>query len=303
MKNTFDLHVHTRASDGVFTPTEVVRFASESGVKTIAITDHDNIDGIEEGMEAGKKMGVEVIAGVELSTQFEGADGIHILGYFIDHTDQTLLNFLAEFKEVRQKRGVKIVEAINRYLVKRNRVPLSLKRLKELAEGAVGRPHIGRLLIEMGYVKNVEEAFREYLVPFNIPKKKLPSKDAVELINNVGGIAVLAHPHMWNETREKVSRKDMEKKIRSLVDCGLVGLEAFYLGYTREDADFFCSLADDLGLEITAGTDYHSPTHPKTPLGFFNADLDIPQNLVEKLHERSLAPQGLNKSKTQSSFT
>jgi predicted metal-dependent phosphoesterase TrpH len=281
MINTFDLHVHTTASDGENTPTEIVRLAASTGIKTIGITDHDNIDGIEEGIEAGKEMGVRVIPGVELSTQFQDSNGIHILGYFIDHTDQTLINILDEFKAVRERRGEIIVEAINKHLGKQNLAPLSIQKLRDIAEGSVGRPHISRLLIEMGYAKNTVEAFEKFLVPFNIPKKKITPQEAIELINNAGGIAVLAHPHMWSESREEVSREDMAKGVRAIAGYGVVGLEAFYPGYTQEDADFFCSLAGELGLVVTAGTDYHSTSHPGTPLGFFTPV--IPQDLVDKL--------------------
>jgi predicted metal-dependent phosphoesterase TrpH len=282
----FDLHVHTSSSDGEYTPTEIVHLAAGAGIKTIGITDHDNIDGIEEGLKAGKELGVRVIPGVELSTQFQNSDGVHILGYFIDHTDETLKNALDEFKAVRLKRGEMIVEAINRDLAEKNLPPLSIERLKNIAGGSIGRPHISRLLIEMGYAKDISEAFEKFLVPFNIPKKKLHPRQAVELINNAGGIAVLAHPHILSESREKTSRKDLEKGIRTLTDCGLAGLEAFYSGYTPENANFFRSLAEQLGLEVTAGTDYHSPSHPGTPLGYFDSGPDIPPDLVERLLRR-----------------
>lgn len=281
MINTFDLHVHTTASDGECSPAEIVRLAAESGIKTIAITDHDNIDGIEEAIEAGEDMGVRVIPGVELSTQFASSNGIHILGYFIDHTDRTLINILDEFKAVRERRGEIIVEAINKHLGKQHLAPLSVKKLRDIAQGSVGRPHIARLLIDMAYAKNTAEAFEKFLVPFNIPKKKITPQQAIQLINNAGGIAVLAHPHMWSESRKEVSREDMEKGIRTIAGYGVVGLEAYYHSYTQEEADFFCSLAKELDLAVTAGTDYHSTSHPGSPLGFFTPI--IPQDLVDKL--------------------
>ena len=286
MINHFDLHVHTNASDGVYTPADIVRIASESDVETIAITDHDTVGGVEEGVETGIKMGVRVIPGVELSTQFGDCNGVHILGYFIDHTDKTLRDVLNEFQAVRLRRGEMIVEAINRHLIEQKLAPLSIERLKEVAQGSIGRPHISRLLVEMGYARNTNDAFQGYLIPFNIPKKKLNPQRAVRLINNAGGIAVLAHPHMWSESREKVSREEMGKRIRAIAHDGVVGLEAFYPGYSPEDAEFFCSQARELGLEITAGTDFHSPSHLGTPLGCFGSNLDIPTNLVDNLFKR-----------------
>jgi predicted metal-dependent phosphoesterase TrpH len=286
MINPFDLHVHTSTSDGEFTSAEIVRLAAEAGIKTIAITDHDNIDGIGEGLEAGKELGVQVIPGVELSCQYKDFNGIHILGYFINHKNQALQNFLYECKAVREKRSEMIVEVINRHLAEQKLPPLSIDRLKSIAGGSIGRPHISRLLIEMGYAKNTEEAFKKFLIPYNIPKKKMLPQHAIQLISNAGGIAVLAHPHMLSESREKVSRREIEKGIRDIADHGLVGLEAFYSGYTLEDANIFCSLARELGLEITAGTDYHSLTHPGTPLGFFPSELAIPPDLVDNLLKR-----------------
>jgi predicted metal-dependent phosphoesterase TrpH len=286
MINSFDLHIHTCSSDGEFTSAEIVRLAAEAGIKTIAITDHDNIDGIEKGLEVGNEMGIQVIPGVELSTQYNDCNGIHILGYFIDHKSQSLQNFLDECQAVRERRGEMIVEAINRHLAEQKLPPLSIDRLKSIAGGSIGRPHISRLLIEMGYAKNTEEAFKKFLTPFNIPKKKLSPQQAIQLINDAGGIAVLAHPHMLSESREKVSRREIEKGVREIAGHGLAGLEAFYSGYTLADVEFFCSLAEELGLEVTAGTDYHSITHPGTPLGFFSSDLVIPPDLVDKLLKR-----------------
>ena len=243
-----DLHLHTTYSDGRLSPTELVSLLVERGIKVAAITDHDSTEGLIEAFEA--KAGfpdLTLIPGVELSAEAPGTE-IHILGYFIDWTSQEFQNVLGQFRKDRIDRGKTIVDKLAEL-----GMPVDWDRVLELSDGgAVGRPHIAWALIEKGHVTNFKQAFDLYLGrggPAYAGRNRLSPMNAVSLIRNVGGVAVLAHP-TWV--------KDLPSHLGKLKESGLAGMEVYYGGYSRERVKELKKIADSFGLIPCGGSDYHA---------------------------------------------
>lgn len=287
MARYVDLHMHSIYSDGVRTPAELVRMAADKGLRAIALTDHDSVDGIDEAMAAGQACGVEVIPAVELSVGFRRHRDVHLLGYYIDHHDQAFLARLDEFRRRRDERGKAIVSKINGRLRHQGRSEISYEDVLEAAEGAVGRPHIGRVLIARGYARDMEDAFKKFLVPCDVPKLYFPMAEALAEISRVGGVSVLAHPSSITE-----NRKALKELIGELAGMGLSGIEVFNNMCFDDDMIFFESLAAELGLTMTGGSDYHG-FEDDVEMGSGRGGLAVAYRWVEALrglHEKSLQP-------------
>jgi hypothetical protein len=259
--------------------------AKAGGIEVIALTDHDSIEGIPEALAAGEEYGVEVIPGVELSLTYQQYTGIHLLGYYIDWENQRLKQALTKLRQVRAKRGEVIVEKINQLLKEQGQPPLDIQELRDLAKGSVGRPHISQILISRGYVRDQQEAFERYLVPCNVPKMKLSPREGIELVNEAGGLAVLAHPTILTDERRAVSDRQQLELIHYMLEQGVEGLEAFYTGYSRDQARVFLELARKHGLLVTAGSDFHRDDG-RIELGRLGAEMELPADMVERLKER-----------------
>lgn len=286
-----DLHVHSTASDGTLSPSEVVREAHARGLCAIALTDHDTMDGVAEALQAGMRLGVEVIPGVELNTESPAGE-VHVLGYFpppegwspeadpAGHgagvvgavIDREFYDLLASRRDSRAERARKMVQRLREL-----GMPLSYEDvLRQAGDAPVGRPHIARALLEAGYVESVKEAFDRWLHrggPAYVPREKLSPAEAVQAIIDAGGVPVLAHP----------GRIDGQWVIQELIDAGLEGLECYYPEHTPEQTDRYLGLAREHGLVVTGGTDYHGPRSPHdADLG----SLPVPPEAVEQLKER-----------------
>ena len=192
MQGLADLHTHSNASDGALSPTEVVQMAADAGLAAVAITDHDTMEGVEEGLAAGQGLGIEVLPGIEISTIGPAGVEVHMLGYYLDHLYPPLRDLLAVLRGSRLGRGTKMVEALNAIGVN-----VSLDRVLEIAQGgAVGRPHVARAIVEIGAASSIDSAFGKYLVegaPAFVARHKVEPADAVHMIREAGGIAVCAH--------------------------------------------------------------------------------------------------------------
>ncbi|MDD2365906.1 MAG: PHP domain-containing protein [Desulfuromonadaceae bacterium] len=247
-----DLHIHSSFSDGAFTPAELIARAIEQNVSVIAIADHDSVAGISQASIEGKTSSVEVISAVELSTQFQSWSDVHLLGYGIDHSDEAFLKNLDGFRSRRDRRNDEILNAVNELLLFQGRIPIDHNRVRSFARGSLGRPHIARALLELGYVSNVEDAFRRYLVPCNVPKSYWPIEEAIAEIHRIGGVAVLAHP-----TSISRDASILTSAIAELQDHGLDGIEVYNnMGWLTE-IEFLRRTAKERGLIITAGSDFH----------------------------------------------
>ncbi len=273
-----DLHLHTTHSDGSLPPAEVVALAHKVNVRALAITDHDILSGIPEAVEAAKPLGIEVIAGVEISSRFDD-DEMHILGYFLDRTDPDLLARMDSLRQSRHRRNPKIVERLREL-----GLSISYDEVRELAgTDAVGRPHIARVLMEKGYVQTSKEAFDRFLARGKAAyvARELPEPtEAIAWIREAKGVAVLAHP-LWVKRTGEALRKLCEK----LKEAGLGGIEVHYSTHTPQQTSTFLSLAKQLDLLVTGGSDFHGLTKPDIEVGVGRGSLKVPELLLEPLQK------------------
>jgi 3',5'-nucleoside bisphosphate phosphatase len=247
-----DLHIHSSYSDGAFTPSELVSLAVKHDVRVIAIADHDSVAGVQEAAASGEAAGIVVLPAVELSVQFEEWQDVHLLGYGIDCCDGKFLKDLNAFRRRRESRNDEILARVNDCLRDEGRSVLDRDRVLAFARDSIGRPHIARALLEKGYADSMEDAFRRYLVPCNIPKSYWPMDEAIAEIHRIGGIAVLAHP-------TSISRDTavLATVITSLQLSGLDGLEVYNnMGWPLE-IEYLRRTAEERGLLVTAGSDFH----------------------------------------------
>ncbi len=284
-----DLHLHSTCSDGFFSPEEVVGLAESAGLVTIALADHDNIDGISRAMQAGVLSGLEILAGVELSSQWHTYTDMHLLGYGFDYQDPYLIRALTEFQEFRATRNRQIVERVNLKLLDEKRQPIDPDAVQRLAGGTIGRPHIALALRQAGFVRNNDEAFSHYLVPCNVPKRYFPADEAINLIHGSGGIVVLAHPPYVTRDRHK-----LELLVAELVDLGLDGIEAYNNGSGLEDTDWLIKLARKHDLVVSGGSDFHGDSGSLIEVGKGVRGIRVPYSCVgeikgalKRLHQKS----------------
>jgi predicted metal-dependent phosphoesterase TrpH len=276
MNNGVDLHLHSTASDGRYTPSQLVQLALQKELRAIALTDHDTTDGIDEALGAAQQTGLMVIPGVEISTNVSGDLELHILGYHIDHRHAPLQKRLQELRESRLVRAREILR-----LLAKAGLPLSWEQVLAVAgHGSIGRPHIAQAMVEAQYVNSVENAFRLYLGrggPAYVERYKLAPEDAIALVRQARGVPVLAHPSQVTEY------------IPSLVRVGLAGLEVYYNGYEDAEKQSLAKLASKNGLIATGGSDFHGPgITSAAELG----QVDVPWSAVERLQAQSHASGG-----------
>ena len=266
-----DLHLHSRFSDGTYAPEEVAAQAQRYGLAAIALTDHDSVEGCPETERACAAVGIEFIAGIELTSEQEENE-LHILGYCIDTHNARLLTEIARFQAVRQNRIREMVERLNRL-----RVPLSVDAVFALANcRAPGRPHVARALVAARLCGSLDEAFERFLKknrPAWVPKFKMSGEKALELIHQAGGVAVLAHPGL-NRT---------DQVIPGMVEAGLDGIECFHTKHSTVTTERYLELADRFHLLVTGGSDCHGLNKGKPLIG----TVRVPYQHVEKLKARA----------------
>ncbi len=265
-----DLHTHTTASDGLLAPEALVALAHDAGVGVLAVADHDTTDGVDPAVAAGTRLALETIPAVEINTDVDDSE-VHVLGYYIDHHLPWFQEFLGRLRNGRVNRAARMVEKLNALGIR-----VDFARVRALASGAVGRPHVARALVEAGAVASTEEAFEKYIGrngPAYVERMKVSPQEAVQVILRAGGIPVLAHPG-WGVKDEMVP---------ALVGAGLEGLEVYYPDHTPAMVNRYLEIARRHGLLITGGTDFHGgDLATKVPPG----SQYVPAECVEKLRER-----------------
>ncbi len=274
-----DLHTHSVCSDGAQTPTDVVRTAREAGLAAIALSDHDSIAGVQEAMDAGKMMGVEVIPAVELSAQSDTE--LHILGYFVDVHNKKLQDTMAYALKVRDERQEEVCRKLNE-----QGFDITMDELRAEANGnaVLCRAHFAQIMVRKGYAASVKDAFARYLSVGCYAysnRQALTGPEAVSLIREAGGIAVAAHLHLI-----KMPDDQLKEYLKSLIPYGLDGVEGYYTDYTPDMERRYRAMAQELGLVISGGTDYHGANKPHISIGKGKGDLEIPYSVLEGLRQR-----------------
>lgn len=281
MGKYIDLHVHSNCSDGTYTPEELVAYALEKDLKAMALTDHDTTDGIQRACKAAEHTDLELIPGIELSTEYNKRD-IHILGLDIDSKNSRFQNQLKAFRDSRDIRNQKMIA-----LLQAHGIAISPEQMKqEFPDSVWTRAHFARFLLDHGYVKNMESAFENYLgdqAPCFVPREKVTPFQAITLIHEGGGYAVLAHPLLYH-----LSVNQLEELVQKLTACGLDGIEAIYSMNRFSDESSMRQLAKRFGLAITGGSDFHGSNKPSIDLGSGKGNLQIPYEIWANLKKRSL---------------
>lgn len=272
MTSRADLHIHSTASDGALTPTQLAAAAAELHLAAIALTDHDTVDGINEAVAAAKGTGVEVVPAVEISTVHETGAEVHVLGYFLNHSHQELTECLGVLASARYERGRKMVELLNQVGVQ-----VSFERVVEIAGGgAIGRPHVARAIQEVGAASSMNSAFGKFLQeggPGFVPRYKISPSRAVTLIRNAGGVACCAH----------VAKLKHDEILVELISQGLQGIEAYHPDHTRAGARFYERFARKHNLIATGGSDAHCIGGDKPGVG----GVTVPYDVVDELRSAS----------------
>ena len=279
-----DLHLHTTASDGAFSPADLVRMAYEAGLDCIAITDHDSTDGVAIAQEAGQGLGVRVIAGIEFNTMWHG-QSVHVLGYFVDTEHSELQAVIARQRDGRLYRAQKMIEKLAAL-----DMPLEWEEILAGADGgAVGRPHIAKAMLAQGYVSAANEAFDRYLghgMPAYVEQPKLAPAEAVALLHRAGAAAGLAHPY----NVEGADQVDLDSLVPELAAAGLDAIEAHYTGYGAEQRADILSMAARFDLIPTGGSDFHGGgILPQAELGAIHVPVESLQSLEATIEQRALA--------------
>ena len=271
-----DLHVHSTESDGTLTPEELVAEAKKAGLSAFALTDHDTCQGVGKAMFPAASAGIELIPGIELSTDYHGKE-VHIVGLYIDTENRELLSKTAEYRKCRSERNALMVEALQK-----EGLSITMEELvAENPDCVITRANIARFLYEHGQIKSVREAFDRYIgdhCKCYVGRLKVSSSDAVRLIKAAGGIAILAHPLLYG-----LSSTHLQKLIEELKEAGLDGLEAIYSTYTTGEEQQMKRLAKENGLFISGGSDFHGTNKPDISLGKGRGHLYIPYSVLEEL--------------------
>lgn len=277
--NIVDLHVHSTKSDGSFTPSELVDYAIEKGLTAFALTDHDTTDGIDEARKAAEGKPVEVIPGIEFSSEYEGRD-IHIVGLYIDYQSGFFKRRLTNFVNGRIIRNREMCRKLTEH-----GMPVTYEELTaEFPDSVITRAHYAKYLLHHGYTKSLKEAFERYIgdnCPCFVPRKKITPMRAVEIISKAGGIPILAHPVLYH-----MSDARLDKLVHDLKDVGLVGIEAIYSTYSSSEERDMRRLAAKYDLCISGGSDFHGTAKPGLDLATGYGKLFIPEEILTLLKKK-----------------
>lgn len=276
MKSGIDLHTHSTASDGTLSPSELMALARQSGLSAIALTDHDSVSGITEASAAAENAGVEFIPGIELSTNYQGKE-LHVVGLYIDITDEPLLAMSEDFVRSREERNLQMIT-----LLQKEGFDITEEKIKKRFGNCVmTRAHFARYLVEQGFVQDMNEVFAVYLgddCRCYVDRERIHTNDAIRLIKNAGGIAILAHPVLYHYPDDIL--KEILKEFKS---AGLDGIEAIYSTNSPEEEARFRKLAKEEHLAISGGSDFHGSNKPKIALGKGYGNMYIPYEVLTDL--------------------
>lgn len=295
-----DMHTHSTASDGSMEPAALVRYAHRLGLAAIALTDHDTVSGVGQALEEGKRLGMEVIPGVEISVSLSSwglpsvtcphaqrgrnhteasEPEMHLLGYFFSGSYELISKTLEELRQKREQRNPKIIAKLNEL-----GFDITLEEVtRKAAGGIVGRPHIARVMMEKGYISSIAEGFDRYLAagrPAYFKKDKLSPEEGLAEIIKAGGVPALAHPIYLG-----LRGRQLGMVLERLKKAGLKGIEAIYTENTPEQTKELLELAREYGLKVTGGSDFHGSFKPDIEAGVGRGNLKIPYSLLTALRQ------------------
>ncbi|MDA3845381.1 MAG: PHP domain-containing protein [Vallitaleaceae bacterium] len=276
--NPIDLHTHTTASDGTDTPKELIDYALKKKLSAIAITDHDTIDGLIDGLNYAADLPIKVITGIEFSTNDPAYPfDIHILGYCFDIHNADFLKSLIDIKTSRHERNVKIIKKLNDI-----GFHITMEDLRaEGDDGVITRAHIGRTLLKKGYINKEQKAYEKYIgnncVAY-VPRERLTPAMAIDMIKSAGGIAVLAHPTLYG-----LNQRSIEQLLERLIGSGLDGVETIYSLHDVNQEKHISDMAKKYNLIMTGGSDYHGRNKKNIDLGVGKGKLFVPETLLEHI--------------------
>ncbi len=277
MKCAIDMHVHSTASDGSFSPSELVELAIKAGLTAIAITDHDCTGGIDEALMAAKDTRIEVVPGIEIGVG--ETDDIHILGFYIDHKNPRLESMLKKLREWRELRNKAMIEKLQSA-----GFDITYDEVKKITGASnMGRLHIAQALEIKGQVSDYRKIFKQYISPGQaayVKREKIGEKEGIETITASGGLAFLAHINYLQKSEE-----ELDAIVRRLTKYGLAGIEAFYSDYTPDMERIAAGLAEKHNLLKSGGTDFHGTRRKGTFIGTGHGNMCVPYSLLEKIKQ------------------
>lgn len=268
-----DLHIHSTKSDGTLTPTELVQHAVEQNIKVMSLTDHDTLAGIDEARQEAHRLGVHFIPGIEISAKHPNGS-LHILGYGVHDNYCPLLKTLKKFRTLRNRRNRKMIEKLQELGYDITFEDLHIGK----DNSCIGKPHIAQALIRKNIVSSFDEAFKRFLGITGeayIEKEKFDFKDAIRLIHDAGGVAVLAHPKTLN-----LSNEDLINFIKELKILGLDGIEVYYPKHTEADIQLYLEISQKFDLMVSAGSDYHGANKPDIEMGHCHLGELVSENCI-----------------------
>ena len=280
-----DLHVHSTASDGTLTPSDILAMAVKLDLKAIAITDHDTLSGSAAALANGIPRSLAFLTGIEISAApppgYPSGSSVHVLGYGLDLLDAPLNRLLTVLRTSRENRNPQIIERLNTM-----GMDVTMEELSHVVgDATAGRPHIAQLMIAKGLADSINDAFDRFLgknKPAYVEKHRVPLKDAIETIKNAGGVSVLAHPYL----NDLADLDAFEAFLLTLIDMGLEGIEAVYPEHPEAATAHYCQLALKHNLLITGGTDFHGAITPGIQMGYGDGSFHVPYPLYENLMAR-----------------
>ena len=274
-----DLHVHSNKSDGTYTPTELVDYALEKGLSAFALTDHDTTNGLDEAISYAEDKPIEVIPGIEFSTEYEGKD-IHVLGLYIQYKDAQFQTRLKAFVDARINRNIKMCKNLQEA-----GIDITYEKLRaESPEAVITRAHYAAYLVNHGYVSSRADAFSQYVgdhCKYFVPREKITPAQAVELISENGGVPILAHPTQYHMGKDR-----LDTLVSTLKEAGLMGIEAVYSTYTNQDERDMFALAKKYDLLPSGGSDFHGGNKPKLDLAVGYGKLFVPEEMLINIRNR-----------------
>lgn len=278
MEKLTDLHTHSTASDGTFSPSDVAALAKDAGLASVALTDHDTTDGLDEFMEAGRSLGIETIPGIELAAGYKNTE-LHIVGLFIDYKSSALKESMEFIVNERNERNKKMIKALSRIGME-----ISLQELEENAGGnIITRAHYANVMVNRGYVKNKEEAFDRYISsgrPGYVKRETLTPRSCIEVIRKSGGIPVLAHATLYG-----YGYLEIHNLVGELKEYGLGAMETLYSTYTFRQSEELRKICEYYKLAKSGGSDFHGLNKPDIKIGTGRGELRIPQSFADEMKD------------------